>query len=277
MAGLEGRVAFITGAGRGQGRAHAVRLAAEGCDIIGIDICADIPTMTYPNASEDDLAETVRLVEAQDRRMVARKADVRDYAGLSAAFEEGLAELGRVDIIIANAGIVRLGSEEDFLAEWKDVIDTNLTGVFHTLRASVPALRAGGRGGSIVITSSTAGLKNGVGSTDQASGMGYGAAKRGLVAIMQSYANMLAAESIRVNSIHPTGVRSGMTMNAAMAEMFAQASQGGDNAISGMINALPIEMLDPEDIANAVAFLVSDQAAFITGVQFPLDAGFSVR
>jgi SDR family mycofactocin-dependent oxidoreductase len=273
---LEGKVAFITGVARGQGRAHAVRLAREGADIIGVDICADIPTMTYPNASEADLAETVALVEKEGRRIVARKADVRDYAALSAAFQEGLDAFGRLDIIICNAGIIRMGEESgDFLADWQDVIDTNLTGVFHTVRAALPAMREGGRGGSIVITSSTAGLKGSA--SLNSSGCAYTAAKRGIVGLMQNFANELAPESIRVNTIHPTGVRSGMTQNEAMARLFAQAAEGGQNQISGMTNALPIEMLEPEDIANAVAFLVSDEAKFITGVQWPLDAGFAVR
>jgi SDR family mycofactocin-dependent oxidoreductase len=275
MPGLTGKVAFITGAARGQGRAHAVRLAREGCDIIAVDICADIPTMTYPNASEADLAETVALVEKEDRRIVARKADVRDFAGLKAAFEEGLAEFGRVDIVIANAGIIRLGDEEDLLAEWNDVIDTNLNGVYHTIRVALPAMREAGRGGSIVITSSSAGLRSSP--ADQASGLAYMASKRAVVGLAQSLAGGLAKEWIRVNTIHPTGVMSGMTMNEAMARQFEQAAASGDNMIAGMQNALPIEMLQPEDIANAVAFLVSEEAKFITGIAWPLDAGFTVR
>jgi SDR family mycofactocin-dependent oxidoreductase len=274
--GLEGRVAFITGVARGQGRAHAVRLAREGADIIGVDICEDIPSMTYPNASEADLAETVRLVEKEDRRIVARKADVRDFAALSAAFGEGYAEFGRVDIVLANAGIVRLGPEsEDFLADWNDIIDTNLTGAFHTVRAALPAMREGGRGGSIVLTSSTAGLK-GTGSLD-ASGAAYASAKRGMVGLMQVLANALAPEWIRVNTIHPTGVISGMTQNEAMGRLMAEAAAGGENTISAMQNALPIEILEAQDIANAVAWLVSDEAKFITGVALPLDAGFTIR
>lgn len=276
MTELEGRVAFITGAARGQGRAHAVRLARDGVDVIGIDICADIASMGYPNGSEEELEETVRLVEKEGRRMVARKADVRDYDGLCAAFAAGYEEFGRVDIIIANAGIVRLGTEsEDFLREWNDVIDTNLTGVYHTVRAALPAMREGGRGGSIVITSSTAGLK-GTPSLN-AAGNAYSAAKRGVVALMQNLATYLAPEWIRVNTIHPTGVASGMTINAAMAALMEQAAAGGDNAIAGMQNALPLPMLQPEDVANAVAFLVSEEAKFITGIQWPLDAGFTVR
>ncbi|MFJ9563870.1 mycofactocin-coupled SDR family oxidoreductase [Streptomyces fuscichromogenes] len=273
---LVGKVAFVTGVARGQGRAHAVRLAREGCDIIGVDICADIPTMTYPNASPEDLAETVRLVEREERRIVARACDVRDFAALRRAFDEGHAEFGRLDIIIANAGIIRIGEEsDDILADWNDVIDVNLTGVFHTVRVALPALRAGGRGGSIVITSSSAGLK-GTPSLNT-SGMAYTAAKRGLVGLMQNLAGALAPEWIRVNTIHPTGVLSGMTQNAAMEQLMAQAAAGGNNLISGMQNALPIDILRPEDVAGAVAYLVSEQARFITGVQWPLDAGFSIR
>ena len=159
---LEGRAAFITGVARGQGRAHAVRLAREGVNIIGVDICEDIPSMTYPNASEAELAETVRSVEAEGARMIGIKADVRDFGSLESAVQQGVDEFGRLDIIIANAGIVRLGSEsDDFLQDWQDVIDTNLTGVFNTLRAALPPMRAGGRGGSVVITSSSAGLTTG--------------------------------------------------------------------------------------------------------------------
>ncbi|WP_217561025.1 mycofactocin-coupled SDR family oxidoreductase [Streptomyces sp. GbtcB6] len=273
---LAGKVAFITGIARGQGRAHAVRLAQEGCDIIGVDICADIPTMTYPNATPDDLTETVRLVQKEKRHIVARTCDVRDFPALQTAFEEGFAEFGRVDIIIANAGIIRLGDEsDDFLADWNDVIDVNLTGVFHTVRAALPAMRAGGRGGSIVITSSSAGLK-GTPSLNT-SGMAYTAAKRGLVGLMQNLAGALAPEWIRVNTIHPTGVLSGMSQNPAMDALMAQAAAGENNLISGMQNALPIEILQPEDVANAVAYLVSEQARFITGIQWPLDAGFAIR
>lgn len=273
---LEGKVAFITGAARGQGRAHAVRLARDGADIIGIDICENIASMTYPNASVADLEETERLVEKEGRRMVARKGDVRRYCDMLAAVDAGVEQFGRVDIIIANAGIVRLaGESEDFMQDWQDVIDTNLTGVYHTIRAALPVMRDGKRGGSIVITSSTAGLK-GTASLN-ASGNAYAAAKRGVVALMQNLANYLAPQWIRVNTIHPTGVLSGMTQNDAMNALMAHAAEGGQNAISGMENALPLPILQPEDVANAVAFLVSEEAKFITGIQWPLDAGFTIR
>ncbi len=273
---LEGKVAFITGAARGQGRAHAVRLARDGADIVGVDICENIATMTYPNASLADLEETERLVEKEGRRMVARKGDVRSYPDMVAAVNAGAEQFGRIDIIIANAGIVRLaGESDDFMQDWQDVIDTNLTGVYHTIRAALPVMRDGKRGGSIVITSSTAGLK-GTASLN-ASGNAYAAAKRGVVALMQNLANYLAPEWIRVNTIHPTGVLSGMTQNDAMNALMAQAAEGGQNAISGMENALPLPILQPEDVANAVAFLISEEAKFITGIQWPLDAGFTVR
>jgi len=269
---LEGKVAFITGAARGQGRAHAIRLARDGARIIGVDICEDIASMDYPNASDADLAETARLVESVGGAMIPVKADVRDFAAVRTAVDHGVERFGRLDIVVANAGIVRLGDEaDDFLSVWNDIIDTNLTGVFHTVKASVGHLIDGGRGGSVVITSSSAGLK-GTGSP-KTGGQAYTAAKRGLVGYMQVLANDLAPHMIRVNTIHPTGVATGMTMNAAMEKMFAS----GEPALSSMQNALPIEILQPEDIANAVAWLVSDEATFITGVALPLDAGFSIR
>lgn len=275
MAGLEGRVAFITGVARGQGRAHAVKLASLGADIIGVDICEDIESMDYPNANRADLEETIRLVEAQDRRIIGRVADVRDPDQLVEAFAAGHAEFGRLDIIIANAGIIRLGDSADRRAVWRDIIDTNLTGVWNTIEAGLPALREHQRGGSIVITSSSAGLR-GTG-TDMAGGQAYTAAKRGLVGLMQVLANQYAPEWIRVNTIHPTGVVSGMTMNSAMEQMFAAAAAGETTATSSMLNALPVDILQPEDIANAVSWLVSDEAKFITGISLPLDAGFAVR
>jgi NAD(P)-dependent dehydrogenase (short-subunit alcohol dehydrogenase family) len=246
---LNGKVAFITGAARGQGRAHAVRLAADGADIIALDICRDIDTIDYPNASPEDLDETAKLVEKEDRRIVARQADVRDADAVERVVADGLAEFGRLDIVIANAGVIRLGPGGDRRQTFRD----------------------GGRGGSIVLTSSSAGLK-GTG-TDRAGGQAYTAAKRGLVGLMQVWANEFAQYSIRVNTIHPTGVATGMVMNETMGKLL----EANDTAVAAMQNALPIQILMPEDIANAVAFLVSEEAKFITGVAWPLDAGFAVR
>jgi SDR family mycofactocin-dependent oxidoreductase len=271
MGSLNGRVAFITGAARGQGRAHAVRLGREGADIIAVDICADISSMDYANATAGDLEETAKLVEAEGGRIVARQADVRDYDALDAAFKEGTAALGgRVDVVLANAGIIRLGPEENPRSEWRDIIDVNLTGVWNTVRVALPTMIEGGRGGSIVMTSSTAGMR--ATGTDKAGPQAYAAAKTGLVGLMHTLAIDLAKHWIRVNTIHPTGVATGMTVNPAMEKLFAS----NDAGLAAMQNALPVEMLQPEDIANAVAWLVSDQAKFVTGVSLPLDAGFAI-
>jgi len=279
----EGKVVVVSGAGRGQGRSHAVRLAKEGADIIGFDICEDIPTMSYPNASRGDLAETVRLVEAQGQSMISSVCDVRDAEATKAVVDDGFARFGRIDIILSNAGIIRLGPipEDIEVQVWDDVLDTNLSGGFNLLRAAIPHMVAGGRGGSIILTGSTAGVRP-LGSVDpdgrfNAAGMAYAASKFAAVGICRLLAEGLAQHSIRVNVIHPTGVRSGMTMNAAMATLMAEATAGGANSISQMANALPVEMLDPEDISNTVAFLVSDEAKYITGVALPVDAGFSIR
>lgn len=272
MSSLDGKVAFITGAARGQGRAHAVRLAADGADIIAIDICTDIASMDYPNATPSDLDETVKLVEGAGRRIVARRADVRDADAVEAAVADGLAQFARLDIVIANAGIARLGRSDGIDRQvFRDIIDVNLIGAWNSVRAAIPALIDGGRGGSIVITSSSAGLK-GTG-TDKAGGLAYTAAKRGLVGMMQVWANDLGKHSIRVNTIHPTGVATGMVLNEAMQKLFEE----GGASLEQMQNVLPIPILQPEDIAHAVAFLVSDDAKFITGTAWPLDAGFTVR
>ena len=201
MAGrVAGKVAFITGAARGQGRSHAIRLAEEGADIIAVDVCADMPGMPYAGATEQDLAETVKEVEALDRRIVAAKADVRDYGALKEALDEGVAQLGRLDIVSANAGIGSSPYAAEDLGEqtWRDMIDVNLTGVWHSAKAAVPHLIEGGRGGAIVLTSSAAGLQA------YANVAHYVSAKHGVVGLMRTLALELAPHSIRVNSIHPT-------------------------------------------------------------------------
>ena len=269
MAGkLEGRVAFITGAARGQGRSHAIRLAEEGADIIAVDICAQIDTVPYPMASPEDLAETVKAVEALDRRIVARQADVRDEAGLRAAFQAGVAELGPAGIVLANAGIAPMSLHETHDA-WQDVIDVNLTGVFNTVEIAIPSMIQHGQGGAIVLTSSTAGI-NGIGGPTRG-GRGYTASKHGVVGLMRSYANTLAPHRIRVNSVHPTGVRTPMAVNEAMQEFVAADPSMGD----AFANALPVDMVESADISNAILWLVSDDARYVTGVTLPVDAGFT--
>jgi SDR family mycofactocin-dependent oxidoreductase len=263
---LSGRVALITGAARGQGRAHAVRLAREGADILGLDICADIPTMDIPNATPEDLQETVRLVEAEGRRMIARIGDVRDFSALTRLVDEGRAEFGHLDIVVANAGQVRFGTEVDPVNEWNDVIGVNLTGVYYTVRAAIPAIIEGGRGGSVVVIGSTAAVRGC--SSDVAGGLAYTASKRGLVGLVRQLAQGLAEHWIRVNIVHPTGVDTPMLDNEAMKAWFA-SGQGRSGR-----NALPVRVLQPSDIAAAVAWLVSDEARYVTGIEMPVDAGF---
>ncbi|MGW6331479.1 mycofactocin-coupled SDR family oxidoreductase [Nocardia rhamnosiphila] len=272
MGSLDGKVAFITGVARGQGRSHAVRLAAEGADIIGVDICADIASNSYPMAGREELAETVALVEATGRRMVGSVVDVRDFSRLRDALDGGVAEFGRLDIVCANAGIAPLSLDEvpieTELEQWADVIGVNLSGAFHTARAAVPHLIAGGRGGCIVFTSSTAGLV-GMGGLD-GGGLGYAASKHGIVGIMRCLANNLAAHSIRVNTVHPTAVNTMMAVNPQMMEWAANNPDGGPH----LMNPMPVAMLEPRDISAAIAFLASDEAKYITGVAMPVDAGF---
>lgn len=269
MAGkLEGKVALITGAARGQGRSHAIRLAEEGADIIAIDICSQISSVPYPMSNPDDLAETVRLVEALDRRIVAKQADVRDRGALQAAVDAGVAELGPVDIVLANAGIAPLSIEPQD-AEWQDVLDVNLNGVYHTIEAVKKAMIDRGAGGSIVITSSTAGL-NGIGG-DTPGMLGYTASKHAVVGLMRLYANQLAQHNIRVNTVHPTGVNTPMVVNDAM-QAFLEQDPSLSNA---MANALPVPMIEAVDISNAILYLVSDDGRYVTGVTLPVDGGFT--
>ncbi len=272
MGSLDGKVAFITGAARGQGRSHAVRLAADGAAIIGVDICADIASSGYPMATREELDETVGLVEAQGGKMIASVADVRDFGRLKAALDAGVEHFGRLDIVCVNAGIATMAFREltdaEDLEQWTDVLDVNLVGAFHTAKAAIPHLIAGERGGAIVFTSSTAGLK-GFGGL-QGGGLGYAASKHGIVGLMRTLANALAPHNIRVNSVHPTGVNTMMAVNPAITEFLANYPGGGPH----LQNPLPVEMLEPEDISAAIAYLVSDAAKYVTGVTFPVDAGF---
>jgi SDR family mycofactocin-dependent oxidoreductase len=268
MGKLEGKVAFITGAARGQGRSHAIRLAQEGADIIAVDICRQIDTVPYPMSTPDDLAQTAKQVEALDRRIFTAQADVRDAAQLKQAFEAGVAEIGPVDIVLANAGIAPM-SAHPTPGEWQDVIDVNLTGVYNTVETAVPGMIERGKGGAIVLTSSTAGI-NGIGG-ETPGGRGYTAAKHGVVGLMRSYANTLAKYNIRVNTVHPTGVNTPMVVNEAMQEFLQSDPTMGQS----MMNALPVDMVEPVDISNAILFLVSDDGRYVTGVTLPVDAGFT--
>ncbi|QNG36671.1 mycofactocin-coupled SDR family oxidoreductase [Geodermatophilaceae bacterium NBWT11] len=278
MAGrVEGKVAFITGAARSQGRSHALRLAQEGADIIAVDVCAPIGSIgMYPPATDEDLAETVRQVEALDRRIVATKADVRDSAAMKAAVDDGVAQLGRLDIVLGNAGVFEIQPALEITDEaWREMIDINLTGVWNTCKVALPHLIEGGRGGSIVLTSSTAGLK-GTPNT-----IHYTAAKHGVVGVMRTLANEFAQHSIRVNSVHPTGVDTVMIQNEKTWGLFAPGDPAPSREKAAPIfestNALPVPWVEPVDISNAILFLVSDEARYITGVTLPVDAGYTVK
>jgi (+)-trans-carveol dehydrogenase len=273
---VEGKVAFITGAARGQGRSHAIRLAQEGADIIAVDLCAQVESVPYPMSTPEDLAETVKEVEALDRRIVATQADVRDFGALKAAVDDGVAQLGRLDIVSANAGISSVGRMDELSEQtWQDMIDINLSGPWHTAKAAIGHLIAGGRGGSITLTSSAAGLMamENIGH--------YVSAKHGVVGLMRTLALELAPHSIRVNSLHPTSVNTEMIMNEPTYRLFRPDLDNPtvDDASAAFLtlNALPIKWVEPVDISNALLFLVSDEARYITGVTLPVDAGTLVK
>lgn len=267
MGKLDRKVAFITGAARGQGRSHALRLAEEGADIIAVDICAQIDSVPYSLASKQDLAETTALVKARGRRIVSYEADVRDRTALAEAFEAGVSTFGGVDIVLANAGVSPMSlTEVDSV--WRDVIDVNLTGVFHTIDVAAPAMIERNRGGAIVITGSGAG-QTGIGDSSRSS-LSYVASKHAVVGLMRSYANILAPHSIRVTVVHPTAVNTYMADNPVTAEVFAST----DGLSDSWSNALPVTMIEPIDISNAIAWLVSDDARYVTGIELPVDAGF---
>lgn len=269
MGALTGKTVFITGAARGQGRAHAVRLAAEGADIIAVDLCRQIASVPYPMATPDDMATTVALVEDAGGRIVAAEADVRERDSLKTALRAGTEALGdRLDIVIANAGIAPMADD----GAWQDVIDVNLTGVYHTVDVAMRPMIKFGNGGSIVLTSSVAGLV-GIGAP-MAGSIGYVAAKHGVVGLMRNYANLLARFSIRVNSIHPAGVNTPMIDNDFTRSWLEGVAQIAHGEGPDMSNALPVQALETEDVTNAVFYLVSDAGRYITGVALPVDAGF---
>jgi (+)-trans-carveol dehydrogenase len=277
MARLEGKVAFVTGAARAQGRSHAVRLAQEGADVIAIDIASQIDTVPYPMATVEDLAETIDEVESLGRRIVADQVDVRDYDALKATLDDGVARLGRLDIVAANAGIVSFSKTEDVPAEmWQDMLAVNLTGVWHTAKAAIRHLRAAG-GGSIVITSSLGGLK-GLANTGH-----YVATKHAVVGLMRTLANELAPDMIRVNTVHPGSTNTIQIHNQPLYHIFLPDHDESDITAPEVapgfqaVNALPVPWVEPVDISNAVLFLASDEARYITGITLPVDAGALVK
>jgi (+)-trans-carveol dehydrogenase len=273
---VAGRVAFVTGAARGQGRSHAIHLAREGADIIAVDICAPVESVPYPLASVDDLDETSRLVEAEGGRIVAHQADVRDRAALAKALEAGMAEFGRLDIVLANAGIANYARATDLTPEaWTEMIDINLSGVWWTVQQSLPHLLAGGRGGSIVITSSTAGLR---GLENCAH---YVAAKHGVVGLMKGLALELARDSIRVNALHPGNVNTDMIQNESTYRLFMPGRENPTpeefERITRRLHPMPVPWAEAANISDAVVFLASDASSLITGASIPVDAGLAAH
>ncbi|MFC8042863.1 mycofactocin-coupled SDR family oxidoreductase [Nocardia sp. NPDC057353] len=273
MSTLDGKVALVTGAARGQGRSHAIRLAEAGADVIAVDICADIASTEYRGATREELEETANFVAETGQRAHTAVADVRDLAALERAVADGVAELGRLDIVVANAGIFSSAPLHELTeAQWDEMIDVNLSGVWKTLRAVVPQLIAQGEGGSIVLISSTGGLQ---GFPNFAH---YVAAKHGVTGLARTAANELGAHGIRCNSVHPTSVLTDMIDHEAMYRLFrpdlAQPTRADfrEACQSGM-NLLPTPWLEPGDISDAVVWLASDAARFVTGIALPIDAG----
>ena len=265
---VTGKVALVTGAARGQGRSHALRLAAEGADVIAVDICGPVADIDYPTATPEDLATTARLVEESGGRVVTHIVDVRDNLGMADAVAAGVAQLGRLDIVVANAGVCSIQRWDEVTPElWETVVGINLTGVWNTCVASIPHLVEAG-GGSMILVSSAAGLKG------QPFLTPYVASKHGLVGIMRSLSNELAANHIRVNSLHPTGVDTPMLVGmVGLTDRLEVSPELGPL----FHNALPVDLLQPEDISNAVLFLASDEARFVTGLTMTVDAGTTSR
>jgi SDR family mycofactocin-dependent oxidoreductase len=270
MGQLDGKVAVITGGGRGQGRSHAIRLAEEGADIVVCDITEQVGSVPFATGRPGDLEETVAEVEKLDRRCVALQADVRNTADMTRLADTAMKEFGRIDILLANAGILSLSDNTWELDDetWDDMIDINLTGVFKACRAVVPHIRAGGRGGSLVITSSIAGLRGVAGCTH------YAAAKHGIVGLMRTLARELAPESIRVNTIHPTGVDSPMSNNDFFPQWLDEHKELGD---AMRFNLMPVDAMPMRDVSDVVTFLVSDAGKWITGTTQQVDAGFMLK
>ncbi|WHU45576.1 mycofactocin-coupled SDR family oxidoreductase [Gordonia sp. L191] len=274
MTRLEGKVVFITGIARGQGRSHAVRMAQEGARIIGMDICDQIPTVFYPMATREDLAETERLVKEAGAEIVTTVGDVRKREDIERALELGIEQFGRLDTVIANAGIMPVIGPGDAPQAWHDAVDVMLTGVWQVLDVTVPRLVQQGTGGSIIITSSAAGLTS-MGLNTFAGQAGYTASKHGVVGLMRLYSKQLAKDSIRVNTVHPTGVNTPMVANAEYGEFVnTHPEVANDEAYK---NPMPVELIEAVDVSNAMVFLASDEARYITGITLPVDAGYNNR
>jgi SDR family mycofactocin-dependent oxidoreductase len=273
---FDGKVAFVTGAARGQGRSHAVRFAEEGADIIAVDLCGQIDSVAYPMTTPEDLDETVNLVEKTGRRIVAAQGDVRDFQVLRTAVANGLAEFGRIDFVLANAGILPgVGEQRHDIAAFVDSVSVMLNGVYYTVEAALPGMLDHGEGGAIVVTSSTAGLNSLCPTfSSRSHGLaGYHAAKHGVVGLMRYYATSLAEKNIRVNTVHPTGVATPMIVNEPFAQLMAEHPEGA----SALQAPLPVELIEAADVSEAMVYLCGRSGRYITGVTLPVDGGISVK
>jgi SDR family mycofactocin-dependent oxidoreductase len=276
MGQLNGKVAFITGVARGQGRSHALTLAREGADIIGLDLCAKPSTTAYAGAKEEDLQETVRLVKEAGGQILAEVADTRDFDQVKAVFDRGVEQFGRVDIVIPNAGICSGAKTWEISPQdWREMIDINLNGVFHTVKAAVPTLISQGEGGSIVFIGSTEALK---GAENISS---YAASKHGVTGLMTSLARELGRYRIRVNSVNPTCVDTHMINNDFVYGLFRPdldkpTREDVVDTFSGT-HLLPVPWIEPEDVSKAILYLVTDTGRYITASTMVIDAGFIVK
>jgi SDR family mycofactocin-dependent oxidoreductase len=273
---FEGKVALITGAARGQGRSHAVRFAEEGADLIAVDLCDQIDSVAYPMARPADLDDTVDLVEKTGRRIVAEQADVRDFDRLKSVVASGVAELGRLDFVIANAGIAPFtGAPSHSMSAFLDAVDVMLKGVYFTIEAALPALLEHGDGGAIVITSSAAGFKSvsPAFATMSHGAAGYTTAKHGAIGLMRYYATSLAEKNIRVNTVHPSGVATPMIINEPTQQFTAEHPE----FVAAQTNLLPVQLIDPVYVSEAVVYLCGESGRYVTGITMPVDAGLTVK
>ncbi|WP_029368501.1 mycofactocin-coupled SDR family oxidoreductase [Mycobacterium sp. UM_WWY] len=276
MGQLDGQVAFITGVARGQGRSHALTLAREGADIIGLDLCAKPSTTAYDGATHEDLQETIRLVKETGRQIVAEVADTRDYEQVEAVFTRGIEQFGRVDIVLPNAGICSGAKTWEITPDaWREMVEINLNGVFHTVKAAIPTMIAAGRGGSIVFTGSTEAIK---GAENISS---YAASKHGVTGLMTSLARELGQYNIRVNSVNPTCVDTHMINNDFVYGLFRPdldkpTREDVIDTFAGT-HILPVPWIQPQDVSNAILYLVTEPGRYITATPLIIDAGFIVK
>ena len=273
---FDGKVVFISGAARGQGRSHAVRFAEEGADVIAVDLCGQLDSVAYPMATREDLDETVNLVEKTGRSIIAEQVDVRDFDRLREVVGRGVAEFGRLDFVLANAGIFpAVGPQRFDISSCVDAIDVNLKGVYFTIEAALPALLSHGEGGAIVITSSAAGFKSVSSTFDTMShgAAGYTAAKHGVIGVMRHYAASLAEKNIRVNSVHPGGVATPMIINEAMGSLV------GDQPAFGEAQQPKLSMppMEPSEVTDAIVYFCGHSGRHLTGVALPMDGGLTLK